>query len=211
MLNDSGDVRLQVGGEGWLTLEDAQGKNFQINEFVAKVDKNIEYDDTANYFLATSKKATVTVEDEAEIWLDGTHGKIFVGDIRTLDATNSSGKNILAGNNLDNTIRAGENNASLWGGNGGNDLLVGGAGKNMFFYTNGNGSDSISGANDGDVVYLSEVTLAQLAATEITQGSVTINFTDGGKLNVESSNAVEFVLEGETYVADRSTLTWQKK
>jgi hypothetical protein len=205
------NVRLQIDGDDWLTLEDAQGKNFKINEFTAKVDKNIEYDDAANFYVATAKKATMTVAKEAEIWLDGSHGKTFVGNIKTLDATNSNGKNILAGNDLDNTICAGKNDASLWGGNGGNDLLVGGSGQNMFFYAYGNGNDTINGTNSGDVVYLAGVTFDQIASTEIAQGSVTINFTDGGKLNVAGSNAVEFALEGATYLADHSTGTWQKK
>ncbi|MBR0060165.1 MAG: hypothetical protein IJP68_01670, partial [Selenomonadaceae bacterium] len=60
VLRNSGDVTIQLGEE-WITLEDAQGKSFKINEFVAQVDKNITYDDAANYFLATSKNASVTV------------------------------------------------------------------------------------------------------------------------------------------------------
>ena len=210
VLRNSGDVIIQRGDD-WITLENAQGKIFRINEYAAQVDENISYDEAANYFLATAKKATVTVSEEAEIWLDGSHGKNFVGNIRTLDATTSNGKNTLAGNDLDNTISAGAGDASLWGGNGGDDLLVGGTGANMFFYTTGNGDDTIQGANDGDLVYLSSITLDQISSTEIAQGTVAINFTDGGKLNVESSKAVEFVVEGETYIADHATGILQKK
>ena len=205
------NVRMQIDGDGWITLEDAKGKNFKINDFVAKVDENIEYDDAANFYVATAKNAKVTVADEAEIWLDGSHGKTFVGDVKTLDATKSDGKNTLAGNDLDNTISAGVGDASLWGGNGGDDLLVGGASKNMFFYAYGNGNDTIKNANSGDTVYLAGITIDQIASTEIAQGTVAINFKDGGKLNVESSNAVEFALEGATYLADHSTGTWQQK
>ena len=106
-------------GDDWITLENAQGKTFRINEFVAQVDENISYDDAANYFLATAKNASVTVGEEAEIWLDGSldgsHGKSFIGNIKTLDATTFDGKNTLAGNALDNVISAGAGDASLWG------------------------------------------------------------------------------------------------
>ena len=67
----------------------------------------------------------------------------FVGDIRDIDATNSTVTAELACNDLDNTILAGNGNSSLWGGNLGNDLLVGGERKNTFYYTFENGNDTI--------------------------------------------------------------------
>ncbi len=210
---DAGNVLLQLnGGNDWLTLDAALGKLFQINNLTAKVDTTaLSYDDKANCFVATGNNATLTVGEHAAVWLDGSDGKYYLGDIRTLDATNSAGENILAGNALDNTILAGGGNTSLWGGLGGNDMLIGGAGKDMFFYAYGNGDDTIAGVADGDVVNLAGMTLAEIASTEISQGSVTINFADGGKLNVEGSAAVEFALNGETYLADRATNTWTKK
>ena len=205
-------VRLQIDGDDWLTLEDAQGKNFKINEFTAKVDKNIEYDDAANYFVATGNKATLTVADEAEIWLDGSHGKTFVGDIKTLDATTSDGKNILAGNDLDNTILAGKGDASLWGGNGGDDLLVGGKGQNLFFYCVGNGNDTVQGAHDGDGVILADVSLDQIASTKISADSVDINFRDGGSLHVEGNSDITYQLaDGSKYSANHEQAVWMAK
>ena len=206
------DVRLQIDGDGWITLEDAQGKNFRINDFTALVDKNIEYDDAANYFVATSKKATLTVAEEAEIWLDGSHGKTFIGDIKTLDATKSDGKNSLVGNEFDNVILAGKGDASLWGGNGGDDLLVGGNSQNLFFYCNGNGNDTISGANDGDGVILADVSLDQISGTKISAGSVDINFRDGGSLHVEGNSDVTYQLaDGSSFSANQETMNWNPK
>ena len=209
-LTKAGNVRLQVGvGSDYLTLEDAQGKNFKINDVVALVDKNITYDEAANYFVATSRNASVTVNDGAEIWLDGSHGKIFAGDIRTLDATTSEGKNTLAGNDLDNTICAGNGDASLWGGNG-NDLLVGGSGKNIFFYTSGN--DTIQGANDGDEIILSGVTLEQISGTSITADGIAISFKDGATLQVGGTCDVTYQLaDGSKYRADHAQSVWLTK
>ena len=209
-ITKAGNVRLKVGvGDDYLTLEDAQGKNFKINDVVALVDKNITYDEAANYFVATSRNASVTVNDSAEIWLDGSHGKIFAGDIRTLDATTSEGKNTLAGNDLDNTICAGNSDASLWGG-AGNDLLVGGSGENTFFYTSGN--DTIQGANDDDEIILSGVTLEQISGTNFTVSGVAINFKDGYSLTIESRADVTYQLQdGSKFSADHEQSAWLTK
>ena len=208
ILRNSGDVIIQLGDE-WITLEEAQGKTFQINEFVAQVDKNITYDDAANYFLATSKNASVTVGEEAEIWLDGSHGKNFVGNIKTLDASTSDGRNTLAGNNDDNIICAGAGDASLWGA-GGDDLLVGGKAHNLFFYTSGN--DTVQSANDGDAVILSNVTLDQISGTNFTTSGVTINFKDGGSLTVDSRADLTYQLaDGSKFSANHEQAVWLSK
>lgn len=211
-VNSAGGVRMQISGDGWLTLENAQGENFKINNFVAVADENLTYNDEANYFVATAQNATLTVGESAEIWLDGSHGKTFSGDIRTLDASTAAGKTSLAGNDLDNRIFAGQGDASLWGGNGGDDLLIGGAGKNTFFYTNGNGSDTIANAHDGDEVILSTVTLDQIASANITGDAVAINFTDGGSLQVNSNANVTYQLaDGSQFSANHTTGTWASK
>jgi len=212
----AGNVRLQLNhGDDWLTLAAAQGKDFRINDLTAKVDANsIAYDADANCFVATGLNATMTVDEHAAIWLGdgqtGAHGIYYLGDIAVLDASKSADTNILAGNDLDNTILAGDGGSSLWGGNLGDDLLIGGAGKDNFFYAFGNGSDTI-GATDGDVINLAGVTLNEIISTEIAQGSVTLNFADGGRLNVEGSTAVEFALSGEKYFADHNSNTWVRK
>ena len=207
-VTDSGSVRMEISGSAVLTLNDAQGKNFKINDFTALVDKNITFNADANYFVATSDDATLTVGETADIWLDGSRGKFFVGDIRTVDASNSDGANELAGNALDNTIIAGDGDASLWGGNGGNDLLVGGAAKNNFYYVIGDGNDSIDGTNDGDIINLT-ATLEMISATNITADSVAINFTDGGSLRINGTADVTCVLaDGSKYSANHAQREW---
>ncbi len=211
-VNNAGGVRMEIGGNATLTLEDAQGKNFRINNFVALLDKNLTYNAEANYFVATSQNASVIVNEGAEIWLDGSHGKIFSGDIRTLDASTSDGRNILAGNDFDNTIRAGSGDSSLWGGNLGNDFMQGGTGKNTFFYTVGNGSDTIAGANNGDVVNLAQMTLDQIASTNITADAVTLNFKDGGSLQINSAADITYQLaDGSKFSANHAQATWIAK
>ena len=206
-ITKAGNVRMKVGiGDDYLTIADAQGKAFKVNDVVALVDKNITYDEAANYFVATARNATLTVNESAEIWLDGSHGKTFVG-VKVLDASNAEGNTSLVGNDSDNTILAGNGDASLWGGNGGDDLLQGGAGKNTFFYTNGN--DTIAGANDGDEIILSGVTLEQISGTSIATDAVTINFKDGGALQVNSAADVTYQLaDGTKFSADHEQSAW---
>ena len=210
--DSSGNVYVQInGGDDYLTIEDAAGKNFRFNDLTVNVDRNLTYNDAANQFVATGVNATLTVNESAEIWLNNQHGKFFDGDIAVIDATNSAGEILIAGNERNNTILAGEGDASLWGGDGGNDLLHGGGGRNIFFYLAGNGSDTVTGANDGDAVELIGLTLAQISSAEISSGGVTLNFVDGGKLNVNGTAEVDFRINGETYAADFTSNTWTKK
>ncbi len=211
-IDKAGGVRMEIGGSAVLTLADAQGKNFKINNFVAVADENLTYNAAANYFVATAQNATLTVGESAEIWLDGSHGKTFDGDIRTLDASTAQGKTSLAGNDLDNRIFAGQGDATLWGGNGGDDLLVGGTGKNTFYYLQGNGNDTIASAHDGDIVYLSTVTLDQISGTSITGDAVSINFKDGGLLQVNSNANVTYQLaDGSKFSANHAQAAWIAK
>ena len=200
------DVVIQINdGNDFLTLKDAAGKDFKINNLVAKVDRNISYDGLANCYVAdggTSVNVDASVDD-AEIWLDNSHGKYFLGNIRTLDASNANGFTSLVGNDFDNTLIAGKSDSSLWGGLG-DDLLIGGGGRNTFFYCLGNGNDTIQNATDGDEIILADVTLEQIGSTKISSDGVTINFTDGGSLTVDGNAEINWRLaDGATYNANK--------
>ncbi|MBR1646191.1 MAG: hypothetical protein IJ685_05360 [Selenomonadaceae bacterium] len=209
----SGDnVVLKFDDENSLTLADANGKNFRYNDLIANVGENLRYNTMANQFVGTGNNATLTVDESAEIWMNNQHGKFYDGNIKMIDASDSTGEMLIAGNELDNTIIAGNGDASLWGGDDGNDLLFGGDGQNTFFYTaGGNGNDTIQNASDGDIVEFTGLTLEQILSTEITSTGVTLNFADGGQLNVESTAQVDFRINGETYAANHDTAQWTKK
>ena len=190
-------------------IQGAVGIQFGSN-VVAQVNAtDLVYDGTANFFVATSANASITVNNtnngEAILWLDGKPGngigKNFVGDIKTADATNFAGKAELVGSeNVDNILIGGAGQNSLWGGNGadGNDYMQGGTGSNVFFYTNGNGNDTISGTRSGDVVYLSQVTLEQIATTAVSDGTAVISFKDGGSLTIgDAANCDIALVQGD--------------
>ncbi|MBE8953007.1 MAG: hypothetical protein SR1Q7_07680, partial [Quinella sp. 1Q7] len=182
------------------------GKDFAVNGLVAQVgDTKVNVDGTADYYLATETNATVNVASsltgDAIIWLgDDGRDMTFEGDFAVIDASNFTGKAELAGNDLDNVIYAGTGATSLWGGNGGNDLLVGGAGADNFYYAAGNGSDTIDNAGGNDVVNFVNLTLADITIDTITSSAVAFNFSDGGKLTVnDNGSGVSFKVDGATY------------
>ena len=208
------DVVLQINdSDDYLRIKDAVGKDFRINNLIAKVDrKNLAYDGLANCYVAKGI-SSLTVDSSvgsAEIWLDSSHGTFFLGEIRTLNASAVDGRTSLVGNEYDNTIIAGQGDSSLWGGFiASNDVLQGGESKNTFFYLGGNGRDTISGINDGDAVILSDISLDQIISTNISTDAVSINFIDGGSLQINGSADVTYQLaDGSKFSANHQNLEW---
>ena len=70
-------------------------------------------------------------------------------DIVTLDATQLTNTLILAGNDKNNSIKSGTNGASLWGGLSGDDTLVGGDSRDVFWFADGNGTDLVRNFTTG--------------------------------------------------------------
>ena len=183
------------------------------DDVIAQISANdLCFDEFANFYVATGNNATVNVssaiDGEVAIWLDDDAAAendvevsaIFAGDIKVIDATKSDATAQLAGNELDNEIYAGNGDASLWGGNGGDDLLVGGTAQNIFFYTLGNGNDTVTGVNNGDSVILSGVKLEDIIDADFTNNSLSLYFSDGGKLTVnENGKNVNFVVGDQTF------------
>ena len=216
------DVMIKVdGADGFLMLEGAKGKSFRVNDdLIAKVDTNVEFDGFSNCYAGIGERATLTVGKglgNVEVWLSDDsleyHGTMYDGKFEVVDASQTDGTNILAGNELGNVIMGGSGANSLWGGYGSeNDTLIGGAGQNSFFYLQGNGRDVVRNAHDGDEVILDDITLEQIAEANITAGGVVINFTDGGSLTVEGTAEVTYQLaDGSRHVANRATNDWNSK
>ena len=216
------DVGIRVdGGKEFLMLEGAQGKSFRLNDdLIAKVDTNVEFDGFTNYYVGIGARASLTVGKGAgniEVWLSDDsldyHGTIYDGNFAVLDASQSDGSNILAGNELSNVIIGGSGENSLWGGYGSeSDTLIGGAGQNTFFYGAGNGNDNVQNAHDGDIISLEDITLDQISDANITSGGVIFKFTDGGSLTVDGTADVTYQLaDGSKYSANHTTHDWDSK
>ena len=216
------DVGIRIdGGKEFLMLEGAQGKSFRLNDdLIAKVDTNAEFDGYTNFYVGIGSKATLTVgkgAGDVEVWLSDDsldyHGTRYDGNFAILDASQSDGNNILAGNGLSNVITGGSGSNSVWGGYGSeSDTLIGGAGQNTFFYGAGNGNDNIQNAHDGDIISLEDITLDQIADANITNGGVIFKFTDGGSLTVDGTADVTYQLaDGSKHSANHATHDWDSK
>ncbi len=216
------DVGIRVdGSKEFLMLEGAQGKSFRLNDdLIAKVDTNVEFDGYTNYYVGIGSKASLTVgkgAGDVEVWLSDDsldyHGTIYDGNFAILDASQSDGNDILAGNTISNVIIGGSGNNSLWGGySSESDTLIGGTGKNTFFYGAGNGNDNIQNAHDDDIISLEDITLDQISDANITTGGVIFKFTDGGSLTVDGTADVTYQLaDGSKYSANHTTHDWDSK
>ena len=217
------NVVMQINNspEDYLTLVDAKGKDFKINNLIAKVDdNNVEFDGIANCYVADRKNSTMSIGadvGDAQIWLDdrqtGQHGIYYLGDIKYLDAKAATGNSTLVGNDLDNIIYGGAGKNSIWGGFGdSNDTLVGGTGQNTFFFGMQNGKDIATSTKDGDVVDLTTIGLEQIRATTITGGGTKLELTDGSSLEIQGTANVEYRLnDGSRYAADHGSGQWIKK
>ncbi|MBR1647226.1 MAG: hypothetical protein IJ685_10690 [Selenomonadaceae bacterium] len=184
---------------------------------------------------ADNAQDTLNVGNEianANIWLDGTNGTAdtnadeqYYRGIAVVNASAETNTNVsLAGNGNDNTLYgggAGTNNY-LWGGAGNNVLIGSEDGQDTFFYVRNAGAylqgvdDDVTGGNDtvqnydldkGDIVWLGDTTLDDIASTEVNDSSVVVNFKNGGSLTVEGSDDVRFLINSgtEAYVTDKDS------
>lgn len=82
-----------------------------------------------------------------------------------------------------------------------------------FFYTYGNGKDTINNAADNDTVNLFDVNLEQIINVEVNTSAVKINFTDGGSLTINgNTSGLRYRLgNGDIYTVNQNTREWTKK
>jgi hypothetical protein len=215
---DSNNVT--VGTEnGSVILENAANGIFNVNvvgdEQKAYVGENIVVgSELADYYNATSSKASIVATSDSGnigVWLNQEAGANYGntteirGDIKYIIAKDSSAQNTLVGSaSVDNVIVAGSGYTSLWGGGASNDSLVAGEGVDTFFYMRGDGHDTIKGASSKDIVDLGNNQMSDIASTEVTSSSVTLNFTDGGTLQLNTNAGTKFIVQGETWTTDKS-------
>ena len=208
--------------DDYLTIVDAKGKSFHVNDdLIAKVDAPlVEYDGFTNCYVGIGNNVTMSVGagmGDVAIWLSDDlleyHGIRYDGDFRTIDASQATGNNTLAGNEFDNLIIGGAGSNSIWGGYASsNDTLVGGAGQNTFFFALENGHDVIQGAHDGDVVSLEDIFYDNIVRADVTDGGTFIELNDGSSLEIQSTANIDYRLQdGSTYTVDRTNREFVQK
>ncbi len=179
------------------------------NIYAAKIGNSdsansFSYDKNVNYYLGAGADTLNVNSGDNEIWLaEGTFNNIAV-----VDASNSAGNNLMAGDQANNKIVGGQGNSSLWGGSGGNDTLIGGAGADVFWYGVNEGNDIIQNAGDNDAVNLYNVRLSDISYAGESGGNLIIN-TQAGSLTVTGDSAPTFKLsDGSGWKFNRTSKTW---
>ena len=128
---------------------------------------------------------------------DYTNAKIV-----TLNAKKMKDSVQLVGNSLDNIITAGSGGSKIWGGSGGNDTLTGGSGKDYFYYSSGNGDDTIKNFTASDVLVLGN------GFDKVTRNGKTITMTVGtGTLTVSCTGSVDTAIQYSANASDITDLT----
>ena len=160
-----------------------------------------------SYSQSSSKTMTLEGTDNKEVWLSNESEEV------TINATTTTGTNILAGNNKDNQIFGGSGVNDMWGGSGKtNDFLFGGEGKNNFWYGKGQGVDLVENTKTGDTINLYNVTLGDISDIEITDSSISVVVGENEGLAVNTNDKISPTFKlanGESYNYNRSSAEWQ--
>ncbi len=164
----------------------------------------------SQFSFSTSSTKTMTLDStgDKEVWLTEESEEVAI------NATNTTGSNILAGNNKDNQIFGGHGHNEMWGGaTKTNDYLFGGEGENTFWYGKGEGIDLVENTKQGDTINLYNVTLGDISNIEITDSSISLVIGEGEGIGVNTTDAISpnFKLsDGESYNYNRNSGEWQK-
>ena len=151
-------------------------------------------------------------EDRHEINLDGTLGQEFF-NISNINASNSTGENILMGDAKSNIIIGGSGTNYLWGGSGSeSDILIGGAGADVFYFGQSDGNDTIQNASASDRVSLYDVNLSDIVSTSENNGVISVALSTGNVVAVESTENLSptfNLADSSSWKYNRESQSWQ--
>ena len=187
--------------------------SYAQNEIVRLDDYQGLDDISGNNFYIKSKSGRLEIQNSHGKWIgySAFNSEVIAYSYVASNSGNVDGrlkdqaKILIGAHNKNNSIVAGDGDASLWGGNGGNDTMTGGDGRNEFYYTIGNGNDVIKDAEYKDLVNLLGVSLNQITGYSSDSNSTTLQFSDGGSLRVEGSSIIDYLIDGQKYWYSRST------
>ena len=163
---------------------------------------------TYSYAAQSIKAMTLEGDGNKEVWLANESEEVMI------NAVNTYGSNVLAGNNKNNQIFGGNGNNQMWGGSyRTNDYLFGGEGQNTFWYGKGEGIDLVENTKTGDTINLYNINLDDISNLEITDSAITLVVGEDQGIGVTNSDEVSpnFKLaNGETYNYNRTVGQWQQ-
>jgi|GEM_PF-754348 len=165
--------------------------------------------DTGNLTIKNARSQLLEVTDSN----DSTVAYSYMADSSgELNGSNYSQLEVIIGaNEQSNIITAGSGGSSLWGGTGGVDTLIGGAGQDNFFFGKYDGADVINNASASDVVRLYDVSLSDIVSANVDGNVISANFNTGATLQIASleDNSATFQLTDSSYKYNHSSKSWQ--
>ena len=131
-----------------------------------------------------------------------------------VDGRGLSGYQIINGSAAgSNEIFAGDDGSQMWGGFGyGTDLLVGGAGIDIFIGGATQGADFFANTSAADIVNFNDATLSDIVATAEIDGVLMIGFSTGNIVSIQSTeelSAAFQLADGSAYRFNHVTKQWQ--
>lgn len=206
-IEDGSSLSLNVGS----SVESVIQYSFDSqNVYKAKIGNSYEnntlyYDSSVSFYKGGELSDTlmVTGGGEHQIWLDGSHGKLF-DNIDNIDAANSYGTYELAGDYRDNTVSSGNGVSSLFGGWGGNDTLNGGSGQDMFWVGKNLGDDVINNVSANDTVNFFNAKLSDISGINISDNNIYFNFYEGGSVTVAGGASA-----GNAFILGEDGVSWK--
>jgi hypothetical protein len=220
-IDKSGNMKVELNSGDNLVLESANNQvvkaQFYGEEMVVELGDNLQYDADVQLYGAVNNGNKLTVgssvtDSTVSIALNNLNeAGVQYNDVTEIDASSYSGTASLVGSDwTDNTIRGGAGSNSLWGGLGGDGQLVGGSGQNRFFYLMGDGNDTISHANSGDVVELLNVDISDIdldgTISESSNSAISVKFNNGETLKIQGSTQSDLAGVGIKIGSD----TWKR-
>ena len=118
------------------------------------------------------------------------------------------------GSNNPDSIYAGDDGASLWGGNGfASDTLVGGLGKDIFVCGKNQGADLILNAAPKDTIFFNDATIDDVISAVENNLTISVTFNTGNVVTIKSPELLSAKLQladGNAYRFNHMGRTWQK-
>ena len=175
-------IVMSEGGKAILADLATVDAAIRIDDRLVKAGSEMSFDEGVTDYFG-SKNATLTVGEGGVVWLDDP--TVHYANIRAVDASDCFDDVTLGGSDA-------------------NDLLLGGGGTNYFAYSLGGGRDTIANANDDDLVFLLGISLDDIRAIDADDAQVTMQFSDGGRLKLNSAADFDFNINGAHYKLDRN-------
>jgi len=209
-MQDGGSLKVSLGSDVDTAIKYASeigtSSHTKVKVGNATSDNVFTYDSNVECYFGGEKNNTLNVSESAEIWLDSGN----YSNITELNAANSAGTNLLAGDANSNTIIGGRGTSSLWGGAGSaDDILTGGSGSNMFWYGQNEGNDTIQNAKQADTLNLYNVQLADITSIEKNDSGWNIGILSN-TLTLKGDMPTVNLADGSKWTYNNENGSWQQ-